>query len=143
MRLLIFFVVLISSGLCYYCTNNTYDVFESRKDIKEIKEKSFNQCNSLLSIDFTYNFLEILPNKIFHQNKKLQSINFAHNSIYFLDRYLFIELHNLTKVDFSYNKLIYLHFPSFTFTKVQYLNIAHNKIVNIKRTSLCSLLNLR
>lgn len=127
----------------YYCKNHTNHVFESRKDIKEIKEKSFDECNSLLSVDFTYNILEILPNKIFHQNKKLQSINFAHNSIYFLDRYLFLKLHNLTKVDFSYNKLIYLHFPSLTFTKVQFLNIAHNKIVNIERTSLCSLLYMR
>uniref|UniRef100_A0A336L3G1 CSON003744 protein n=1 Tax=Culicoides sonorensis TaxID=179676 RepID=A0A336L3G1_CULSO len=126
-----------------YCTNNTRISFHEQKDIIRLHEKKFHHCINLEEVNFSKNLLIDLPNKLFERNPKLKKIIFSHNHLQKIGNDFFKELTQLEYVDFSYNKITYFNFPSLVYTKVNFLNIEHNWIVNIERTSMCKLTYLR
>lgn len=128
-----------SSAYSFTCVNQTQKIFEQHKAMKSIKDDSFENCKDVMLIDFSHNYLTEIPRNLFRKTILLKEMRFAHNAIYALDRDFFEELHNLEIIDFSYNRLVYFHFPSLAFTTVRNLDISHNRIVNIRSTTICNL----
>lgn len=124
------------------CNNDTLSL-TLQSGISFLPEIVFDHCLNLLEINFSNNKIPNIPEKVFWLNRKVERLFLSNNLIDELSDNVFKNLANLIHLDLSYNNITYFYFQSLMNTKVRFLNLAHNNIVNIEYDTICYLPFLR
>lgn len=113
----------------------------TNNNISYIPNGAFQNLVSLRTLDLSYNKLEKLDNKthgLLDDCLSLERVNLSHNKISFITRKTFPNdpwiPYRLKEVDLSYNTMPVLTYDFIVAAKkIQYLNLSHNDINEIRR----------
>lgn len=142
-------LLLVSSVSCVnainseHCADNRILLHYAGDNLERIPKNYFFQCVNIEYINLARNKIISLSVETFSKNTKLNELNLSRNLIFYLPQELFKNNLLLSKLDLSYNKLVHFNFKDLESTKVHYLNIAHNKIIDFVPNSVCYIPNLR
>ncbi|XP_068626944.1 leucine-rich repeat-containing protein egg-6 [Battus philenor] len=119
----------------------------SGNNIKSIGTEVFSRCPRLVDINLSYNKLATLETKVFEKNKELGKLNLQGNPLKVLSAEIFVYTPILTTLDMSHAELTSLwkeekNHPALL-NNLNFLNVSHNRITEIKQTELDSLNKLR
>ncbi|XP_026496598.2 slit homolog 1 protein [Vanessa tameamea] len=120
----------------------------SGNKIKSISDRVFSRSPKLIEINLSYNYLTTLDSKVFEKNKDLGKLNLQGNPLKVLSAELFVHTPMLTWLDMSHAELTSLwkvekNQPSTLLINLSFLNVSHNRIVEIKQTEIDTLKKLR
>lgn len=118
------------------CNNQTTSL-ALESGITDLPESVFDKCINLLDINLSNNQIALIPGKVFWHNRKIERLYFSNNLLFEIPINLFDNLGNLIHLDMSYNNITYFYFQSLMNTKIKYLNLAHNNIVNFEIETIC------
>ncbi|CAG9581209.1 unnamed protein product [Danaus chrysippus] len=120
----------------------------SGNKIKTISSKVFSRSPKLIDINLSYNQITSLDSKVFEKNSDLGKLNLQGNPLKVLSTEIFVYTPILTWLDMSHAELTALWKvektqPATLLNNLNFLNVSHNRITEIKQTELDTLNKLR
>lgn len=120
----------------------------SGNKIQAINNKVFSYCPKLVEINLAYNMLRTLDNKIFQNNEELSKLYLQGNPLKVLSAEIFVNTPSLTLLDVSNADLTSLwkedkNLPKELLSHLNFLNISHNRITELKESEIISFEKLR
>ncbi|XP_059048038.1 leucine-rich repeat-containing G-protein coupled receptor 5 [Achroia grisella] len=120
----------------------------SGNKIQSLSNKVFSFCPKLVEINLAYNMLWFLDVKIFQNNEELSKLYLQGNPLKVLSAEVFVKTPSLTLLDISNADLTTLwkedkNLPKELLSNLNFLNISHNRISELKESEIVSFEKLR